>query len=67
MSAILLEGIGRMVLLIPAAVNKLLDQGRREGRQQMRQEIADWLRRKQEVEARGEPFDEPMPSGESKS
>ena len=46
------------------------EQGREEGREQGREEAAaqvnaqwrDWLRRRTEAEAKGEPFDEPPPS-----
>jgi predicted transposase YdaD len=55
-----------MVLLIPAAVKKLKEQGRQqgrvEGRQEERAEWDAWLRRRNEAEANNRPFDEPPPS-----
>ena len=47
-----------MVLLIPAAVKKLKEQGR----QEERAEWEAWLRRRNEAEANNRPFDEPPPS-----
>ena len=40
---------------------RILELEREEGRQEGRQEILDWFRRKQEAEAQGIPFDEPVP------
>ena len=42
--AIILEVIGRMVLLIPAEIKRLKDQGREEGRREERQRIVETLR-----------------------
>jgi predicted transposase YdaD len=55
-----------MVLLIPAAVKKIMEQGREEGREEGRmEERAEWeawLTRRNEAEANNLPFDEPPPS-----
>jgi hypothetical protein len=56
--AIIVEVGGRMVLLIPAAVKKLKEQGR----QEERAEWEAWLRRRNEAEANNRPLDEPPPS-----
>ena len=40
---------------------RILELEREEGRQEGRQEILDWFKRKQEAEAQGIPFDEPIP------
>ena len=52
--AIFLEVLGRMVLLIPAAIKKIKEEGRREGRREGRQEerrrIAEALRQAGERE-----------------
>ena len=48
--AIFLEVMGRMVLLIPAAIKKIKDEGRREGRQEERRRIAEVLRQAGERE-----------------
>ena len=50
--AIIVEVGGRMVLLIPAAVKKLKEQGRREERA----EWEAWLRRRNEAEANNRPL-----------
>jgi hypothetical protein len=42
--AIVVEAIGRMVLLIPAEIKRLKEEGRKEGRQQERQRIVEVLR-----------------------
>jgi len=42
--AISLEVMGRMVLLIPAAIRKIKEEGRREGRREERRRIAEALR-----------------------
>ncbi len=68
--AIVVEVVGRMVLLIPAAVKKLKEEGRQEGRQEGRREARQelnaeweaWLRRRDESQANGQSFDEPPPS-----
>ena len=44
LAAILLEVLGPMVLLIPAAIKRLKDQGREEGRREERQRIVAALR-----------------------
>ncbi len=64
--AIIVEGGGRIVLLIPKTVKKLLNEGRKQGHKEGREE-ADaeweaWLRRRLEAEANNQPFDEPPPS-----
>ena len=60
--AVIVEVGGRLVLLIPAAVKKIMEQGRQEGRQEERAEWEAWLRRRIEAEANNLPFDEPPPS-----
>ncbi len=40
-----------------------LEQGKAEGIRQAYQEIADWNKRRLEAEAKGIPFDEPLPTG----
>jgi len=64
--AVVSEGMGYMVLLIPRRIKQLKDQGRREGRQEGRKEerrewIA-WYRRQQAALRAGLPFDEPPPT-----
>ena len=60
--AVIVEVGGRLVLLIPAAVKKIMEQGREQGRQEERAEWEAWLRRRIEAEANNLPFDEPPPS-----
>ena len=60
--AIIIEVGGRLVLLIPAAVKKLMERGREEGRQAERAKWEAWLKRRSEAEANQLPFDEPPPS-----
>ena len=64
--AIIVEVGGRIVLLIPAAVKKIKEEGRKEGHQEGRQaeraEWEAWLKRRDEAEANNLPFDEPPPS-----
>ena len=50
------------MLLIPAAVKKLMERGREEGRQAERAKWEAWLKRRSEAEANQLPFDEPPPS-----
>lgn len=50
---------GRMVLLIPAAINKLKDEGRKEANR----EWVGWNERRMAAERDGLPFDEPPPAG----
>jgi uncharacterized membrane protein YuzA (DUF378 family) len=59
--AIIVEVGGRMVLLIPAAVKRLKEQGRQEGRQEERAAWEAWLKRRSEAESNNLPFDEPPP------
>ena len=56
--AIIVEVGGRIVLLIPAAIRKIKD----EGRQEVHAEWEAWLKRRNEAEANNLPFDEPPPS-----
>ena len=56
--AIVVEVVGRIMLLIPAAVRKLIA----EGQQKADAEWESWLRRRDEAQANGQPFDEPPPS-----
>ena len=64
--AIIVEVGGRIVLLIPATIKKLKDEGRKEGEEHgMERERArwvEWLKRRDEAEANNQPFDEPPPS-----
>ena len=60
--AIIVEVGGRIVLLIPAAVKKLKNEGKAEGRAEERAEWEAWLKRREKAEAANEPFDEPPPS-----
>ena len=55
--AFFVEVIGRMVLLIPKAVNDIFARGRRAERTKAR----EWWKRKLAAEAKGEPFDDPPP------
>ena len=56
--AIAVEVIGRIMLLIPAAVRKLIA----EGQQKADAEWEAWLKRRDEAQSNGQPFDEPPPS-----
>ena len=60
--AVFVEVIGTVVLLIPARVKKLRDEGRREAHRQWRA----WNARRMAAEREGQPFDEPPP-GDSES
>ena len=48
--AIIVEVIGRMVLLIPAEIKRLKEEGRKEGRREERQRIVEALRQMGERE-----------------
>ena len=48
-----------MVLLIPAAINKLKDEGRKEANR----EWVGWNERRMAAERDGLPFEEPPPAG----
>ena len=73
--AIMSEGIGYMVLLIPRRIKELKDQGREEGRKEGREEGREegrkdanrrwmaWNQRRMAAERDGLPFDEPPPAG----
>ena len=61
--AIVSEGIGYMVLLIPRRIKQLKDEGRDEGQQELQQEWVAWNERRKAAERAGEPFDEPPPAG----
>ena len=50
------------MLLIPAAVKKLKEEGDREARRELNAKWDAWLRRRNEAHAKGLPFDEPSPS-----
>ena len=71
LSAIILEGIGYMVLLIPDRIRKLKAEGREEGRQEGREEGRQenqqqwmaWYERQQAAQRDGQPFTEPPPAG----
>ena len=66
--AMFVEVIGTVVLLIPARVKKLRDEGRLEGRQESHQQWRAWNERRMAAEREGRPFTEPPPTGtESKN
>ena len=50
------------MLLIPAAVRKILEQGREEGRMEERAKWEAWLKRLTDAEANRVLFNEPPPS-----
>ncbi len=56
-----------MVLFAPMLKKKFIDQGRKEGlaegEERANQRWQAWLRRRDEAEANGLPFNEPPPSG----
>jgi hypothetical protein len=65
-AAIVLEGLGKMSLLIfGSAAKKLMEEVRREGREKGREEEREkwmaWELRRREAQARNESFDEPPP------
>jgi ABC-type Fe3+-hydroxamate transport system substrate-binding protein len=65
-AAIVLEGLGKMSLLIfGSAAKKLMEEVRREGREKGREEEREkwlaWDARRREAQARNESFDEPPP------
>ena len=64
-TAIVSEGIGYMVLLIPRRIEQLKDMGRKEGRTEGRKEAnrkwKAWYRRQQAALRTGLLFDEPPP------
>ena len=53
--AIIVEGGGYIVLLIPKKVKELID----EGREEERAEWVPWLKRRNKAEANNQPFNEP--------
>lgn len=57
--AVVSEGIGYMVLLIPRRIRQLKNQGKRE----LQEEWMAWYRRQQAALRSGSPFDEPPPDG----
>ncbi len=59
--AVVSEGIGYMVLLIPRRIKQLKDQGRKEGRKDTNRRWMAWYRRQQAALNAGLPFDEPPP------
>jgi hypothetical protein len=69
--AVVTEGIGYMVLLIPRRIKQLKDEGRQEGHQEGRQEGHQeshqewmaWYERQQAALRDGRPFTEPPPAG----
>ena len=56
--AIIVEGGGYIVLLIPKRIKELKDEGRKEANA----EWEAWLKRRDKAAANNEPFDEPSPS-----
>ena len=63
LSAIILEGIGYMVLLIPDRIRKLKAEGRDEGQRDLQQQWMAWYERLQAAQRDGQPFTEPPPAG----
>ncbi len=65
MVAILVEVTGRMVLLIPETVKKIMEKGRQEGREEGQRELQQqwlaWYERQQAATRDGRPFTEPPP------
>lgn len=61
--AVVSEGVGYMVLLIPRRIKHLKDEGRKEGRKETQQQWEAWYRRQQAALKAGLPFDEPPPAG----
>jgi hypothetical protein len=69
MVAILVEVTGRMVLLIPEAIKKIMEKGREEGRREglqegqreLQQQWLAWYERQQAATREGRPFTEPPP------
>ena len=57
--AIMSEGIGYMVLLIPRRIKELKEAGQRE----LQREWVAWNQRRMAAERDGLPFDEPPPAG----
>ena len=53
------EGIGFMVLLIPARIRRI----RAEARRELQREWVAWNERRMAAEREGLPFDEPPPAG----
>ena len=56
------ELIKPMVLFAPMLKKKFINQGREEGREEANQRWEAWLKRRDEAEANGQPFNEPPPS-----
>ena len=50
------------MLLIPATVKELKEEGAREARRELNAEWETWLRRRDEAQTNGQSFDEPPPS-----
>ena len=71
--AIVSEGVGYMVLLIPRRIKELKDQGKKEGKEEGKKEGKKeerrkwkaWYRRQQEAMRAGLPFDELPPGSDS--
>ena len=51
-----------MVLFAPMLKKWIEERAREEGRRQANQRWEAWLKRREEAEANGQPFDEPPPS-----
>ncbi len=72
MSAIFVEVIGYMVLLIPARIRQLKEEGRKEGREEgqkegresERQQWLAWNERRLAAERENRSFDEPPPASQ---
>ena len=60
------EGVRAMVLFAPIIKKRMEEKARQEGRQEGRRENnaewEAWLKRRDEAQANGQPFDEPSPS-----
>ena len=59
--AVVSEGIGYVVLLIPRRIKQLKDQGREEGRKDTNRKWMAWYWRQQAASRTGLPFDEAPP------
>ena len=54
-----------MVLFAPIIKKRMEEKARQEGRREKNAEWEAWLKRRDEAQANGQPFDEPSPSQES--
>ena len=61
-AAVVMEGISFMVLIVPARIRKLKNEGRVEGRREQHREWVAWNERRISAERDGLSFDEPPPA-----